>query len=340
MKRNLAVDWMKGIMITIIVLHHYFLIPGFNQTYLPVEFFFCIAGYFLMDGFLRKGGSALDYTIKRVKRLYPPFFIAFLLYCIVLHNRISITSLDSFIQSLGSLSFLLTLTNGLVTEIHIPILDITWFLSILVIAGYILYALLDCNTKLTCNVLLPIFIIFGYTLIFCNDVSIQEGGIVYGFNLNLVRGFCDMSVGALICQIYQTHKNGIDKRSVWVNVLSCLSFLFFLLIMFSKECADVFTVIILPILVTGIIQDRSWLNKALEHIRGGVFSWIGTYSLEILLIHQLVMICLYKVSDIFRFALPTALIITVDFILVIICAVLLRQATRLLSKKPVALTKK
>lgn len=331
--RIFAVDWMKGVMITIIVLHHYFCIPGFNHTYLPVDFFFFISGYFLMGGFSSKRSSAFQYTCKRVAKFYPAFLVCFFLSCIILHSRLDFSSLDAFVRTVGSFSFLLTLTNGLVTTVPFPVLDVTWFLSILVIAGFFVYALLDYDQKLACTIVFPLFIIFGYTLIFSNDASIQGGGIKYGFNLNLIRGFCDMSFGVLIHQLYSRHKESIDRKSTRFNILFILATVLFALIMITKECHDVFAVIILPFIILGLIMEKSWINSLLGHIRGGFFSVVGRHSFEILIIHQLVMITLYKLLDLVGLHIPLSLLVALDFILVLFLSFGLRKVSDFLSAK-------
>lgn len=331
--RIFAVDWMKGVMITIIVLHHYFCIPGFNHTYLPVDFFFFISGYFLMGGFSSKRSSAFQYTCKRVAKFYPAFLVCFVLSCIILHSRLDFTSLDAFVRSVGAFSFLLTLTSGLVTTIPFPVMDVTWFLSILVIAGFFVYASLDYDRKLACTIVFPLVIIFGYTLIFSNDASIQSGGIKYGFNLNLLRGFCDMSFGVLIHQYYARYKESVDRKSALFNILFILATVLFVSIMVTKDCHDLLSVVLLPFITLGLIMEKSWINSLLGHIRGGFFSIVGRYSFEILIIHQLVMIVLYKLLDITGLHLPFPLLLLLDFTFVLFLSFCLRKVSDCISDK-------
>ncbi|MBR4586062.1 MAG: acyltransferase [Bacteroidales bacterium] len=331
--RIFAVDWMKGVMITIIVLHHFFCVPGFNHTYLPVDFFFFISGYFLMNGFSSKRTSAFQYTAKRISKFYPAVLVCFILSCIIFHSRLDFSSLDAFVRTVGAFSFLLTLTNGLVTTLPFPVMDVTWFLSILVIAGFLIYALLDYDPKLACTIVFPLVIIFGYTLIFSQDASIQSGGIRFGFNLNLVRGFCDMSFGALICQYYSKYKESVDRKSTLFNMLFILATVLFGLIMVTKECHDLLSVVLLPFITLGLVMEKSWINSLLGHIRGGLFSVIGRYSFEILIIHQLVMIVFYKLLDIIGLHLPFPLLLLLDFIIVLFLSFCLRKFSDYLSSK-------
>lgn len=330
--RILAVDWMKGLMIIIIVLHHYFLIPRFNHTYLPVDFFFCIAGYFLMNHFSQKRSSALSYTVKRIKQFFPALILVFLLSCLILHSRLDFSSFDRALQTIVSFSFLLTLTNGLVATIPFPILDITWFLSILIISGYFVYAVLGINKHLACSIILPLCMVFGYTLIFSQSASIQHSESVLGFNLSLIRGLCDLSAGVLVYEINREYKDAINRKSVLVNCSGIFATFLFVAVMLSEEYLDVVSVILLPIIILSLVTEKSWLNSFLKPVRGGILSLFGNHSLEILLIHQLVMISLYKVLEAVGMDLPAAVIIVLDLVLVLFSAMLLRKVCKLLWK--------
>ena len=329
--RCLAIDWMKGVMITIIVLHHFFLIPGFRQSYLPVDFFFFIAGYYLMNHFTVKQCSALYYTMQRVKKFYPALIITLVLSCVVFHSRLDFSSFDSAIRTIGSFSLLLSLTNGLVTSVSVSVLDVSWFLSILIIAGYLIYALLVYDKNLALHILLPICLIIGYTLLFNHNPSIQQKGILYGLNLSLVRGFCDMSAGVIIYEVYRQYKKEFDERWILINILCFLSFFMFLAIMFSKQYNDIFIVVVLPILTLGTVQDRSLLNSFLHYLHGGLFSIIGRFSFEILIIHQLVMVSLYKLLEVAGITLSLYLFIPLDLIMVFISAYLLKKVASYLT---------
>ena len=323
MNRNLLIDWVKGLMITIIVLHHYFLIPGFNQTYLPVDVFFCISGYFLMNSFVHKRTTAISYTVKRIQRIYPALLVSLVLSCLLLASRLDFSNFSSFLESIGKLSFILTLTNGLAPSLSFPIMDITWYLSVLIIAGFLVYSLLDYNEKLACTLLFPLSIIIGFSLIFSNDSSVQHSGMIYGLSFCLIRAFCDIAMGVLVFEIYSKYREALNKRSVIVNILSLLCFAFFLALMFSKKCLDVYMVFCLPVIMLGMVYDKSWAGRLLGHIKGGLFSRIGKYTLEILVIHQLVMIGLYKILSIAGVSLPIYVIILLDLLFVYIAGYLL-----------------
>lgn len=338
--RNLAIDWMKGVMILIIVLHHYFLIPFFRHTYLPVDFFFCISGYYLLTHFKKGTDNALVYTTKRFIKFFPALLILFVFSCIILHDRIDISSFEAFVQTIGSFSFLLTMTNGLMIDTPTAILDITWFTSILIIAGYFIYALLSYNSRLSITILLPAFIVFGYSLFFSHNSSLTEGSVIYGLNLTLVRGACDMAIGVLLCEIYHTHQDAINQHSIMVNILAILALVFFLAIMCSEKCFDSYSIIALPFIVMGLIHEKSWLQLLLSHFKKSLFILAGTCSYEILLSHQLIMIVLYKVLEITKISLPLCVLLLVDIVLVISFSYLLHKLLQTWKRSPATLQTK
>ena len=149
--RNSAVDAIKGLMILLIVLHHLVLIPFLHHGYLAVDMFFMIAGYYLANHFKAKGGTAFQYTAGRFKQVYLPYLLALILATILDYKRlISFQGFEGFLETYAPYVAFLTLTEEMGFLSHWPIVLFGgWFLSVLIISGFLLFGLLEYNEKKT-----------------------------------------------------------------------------------------------------------------------------------------------------------------------------------------------
>ena len=236
-KRNLAIDWMKGLMILIIVLHHFFCVPHFNHTYLPVDFFFFVAGYFLMRSFCTKPQKGVFYIAGRVKQFYLEFFVALVIFVLLWHKRFAFSSYDEFIQAFAPLSSILSLTQQMGPDVYAKgILDVSWFLSVLIIGSFFVYGLLDFNKKLSAYIILPFIVVVGFTMLFSNNSSIAEGLTIAGvFGVPLLRGTCEIAGGSVLYQLAEDFDSSLRRHSVFVNIIGFLAFLLFLAIMLQTK---------------------------------------------------------------------------------------------------------
>jgi len=93
-ERNIYIDFLKLYMSVIIILYHYnYFKLGwtnpylFRGGYLCVDVFFMISGFYFIKSFDKKESRGSIYILKeigkRMKRLYPQYFIALLLSVII-----------------------------------------------------------------------------------------------------------------------------------------------------------------------------------------------------------------------------------------------------------------
>lgn len=285
--RNLAVDWIKGVMILIIVLYHSSFSPGF-RGYLGVDVFFFISGYFLMSSYLRKPATAIKYTWSRIKQIAAPLLI-----CILLAGGIKLAqiltsggSFDSFVDTTGKVftaSLFASEFGGEFTRDYSIILY--WYLSVLIISSFILYGLLQYNERMSTIVLFPIIVLIGYNALLCDGPSLDSYSRIGSLGAPLIRGLVEMAAGAMICYVYYHNKPGIEKRSALINILGIFSFILFIALMFTKEALDKYTIITIPWILLSTVMDHSWLNIALCKIKGGLLARLGRYTLYVYCIH-------------------------------------------------------
>ncbi len=285
-------------MILIIVIHHSYFFPKF-RGYLAVDVFFFISGYFLMSSFLRHPSTAVLYTWNRIKQMATPFFISLILVCTLTNRGFpGIQDFDSLINLSGKLFSSISFGEefaGIITRADF--LLGCWFLSVLIISSFILYAMLQYNERLAVLLLYPAIVLFGYNAIFSHSDCPNSFEHIGLLGLPLVRGLSGMAAGALICQIYTRYKAGVDKYATFINVLGIVGFILFIALMFTTEPFDKYILFTIPwFLLAGVI-DRSWMNAALSRIKGGLFGRLGRYTLYVYCIHGIGQMLVFWIND-------------------------------------------
>jgi hypothetical protein len=162
-----------------------------------------------------------------------------------------------------------------------------WFFSALIISSFILYGMLQYNERLATMVLFPLIVILGFNAMMSNANSVCNFERIGLLGAPLIRGLFEMAAGALICHLYNKHKDSFEKRSILINVLGLVSFLIFLSMMFTKQSTDQYLIVTIPWFLTASVIDKSWLNMALQRINGSIIARIGRYTIYVLCIHGL-----------------------------------------------------
>ena len=335
-KRLLSIDWIKGVMILIIVIYHSSFSPGFHG-YLGVDVFFYISGYFLMSSFLRKPTTAVKYTWSRIKQIAAPFFI-----CLLLAGGVKLASLlasggsfDSFVDTTGKVftaSLFASEFGGEFTRDYSIILY--WYLSVLVISSFILYAFLQYNERLSTTLLFPIIVLLGYNALLCDGPSLDSYSRIGPLGAPLIRGLVEMAAGAMICYVYYHNKPSIEKRSALINILGIFSFILFIALMFTKEALDKYTIITIPWILLSTVMDQSWLNVVLRKIKGGLLARLGRYTLYVYCIHGPVQPRVHWVNEHFLHnSLSGIGLFIMELVAIAIASVVLFYLSQLINRK-------
>ena len=325
--RNRAIDALKGILILFIVIHHSQLMPFIHHGYLAVDVFFWIAGVFLMRSFLNRQETAFRYTLRRIKQVLPPYLIAFVLACILDYKHLlSFRSFDEFLNIFTPFSAFLTLTEELGPLHHSYVVLVGgWFLSVLIIGGFLLYSLLEYNEKLTTKVLLPFGVILGFTFMFHGNQSAENFSIVGAISFPLLRGFIEMSAGAFLYALLKDNSAFFYGKSTLFNILAVLGFIFLIGIMITAEQLDAYTVILIPIILIGLMIPDSWLNKAYLLLPSHILPTLGALSLEIYLIHSPVIHIVHSLTNWMNLSIIPWILALIDILVVILAALVLRK---------------
>lgn len=289
--RNLAIDWLKGWMILCVVLVHTWAFPNCH-FYLAVDVFYFIAGYYLMLGFLKKPTTAVQYTWKRIKGIALPLFLCLTVRCLLSPEPfLAPGSFNAAVAKYGEFFYTATFAESLGLNISPEQLLIgSWFLSVLVIASFLLYGMLEYNAKLATRVLFPLIALVGFNAMFQHSDSFITLTQISVLGANLVRGIAEMAAGALIGSVYLEHKAAFEKRATFLNIMGIISFILFVLIIFAPGNLDKLTVVTVPWILLAAVIDGSWLSKGLCRIRGGIMARVGKYTLYILCVHSIALL--------------------------------------------------
>lgn len=205
-----------------------------------------------------------------------------------------------------------------------PILIGSWYLSVLLISGYLIWGMLSCFKEKTINFLFSILIIFSILLLFEGSDSIENWTIHYGISFPILRGLFEMCFGVLIYNAIKSHSNELNNYSVLINVIAIISLVLYLLLMFTNNNYDIYIILFIPLLLFGCYINGSWINqfaRSCPFIKG--ISSFGKSSLYIYLIHPPVLkVCNYVLTHL-QFE-SRILIIIIDLSMVVICSLCLK----------------
>ena len=328
--RNSAVDALKGLMILLIVLHHLVLIPFLHHGALAVDMFFMIAGYYLANHFHTKGGSAAQYTWRRIKAVYLPYLLALLLATILDFKRlISFQGFEGFMETYAPYVAFLTLTEELGFIDHWPVVLVGgWFLSVLIISGFLLYGLLEYNEKKAVKVILPFSVLLGFTFFFSQGPSTGNFSVIGAISIPLLRGFLEMGLGVLLYYIISENQEALSQKKTFVTVLSLVSFAVFIALLFVKKNFDSYIIILFPLILSGVLIPNSPIRCLYDRCPTKILAWLGALSLEIYVIHQPAIHIVHSSIKYLGLTVSPAVRIIICVVFSILAALLLRIICR------------
>ena len=221
----------------------FFDVPNSIGWYIPVEFFFLVSGFLVYQkASSEQPPTAPLYLLGRIKKIWPPYFISFILTFIVVIYRKNIVGFFPIYEHLLDNSLEIFMLHGIgLGRAWNYINPETWYISILLICSFFIYYLLINHKEAFENLIAPAIIIVCYSWLYRNngslDVTISS---MNGFYRNdaLMRGFADMCMGVYAAKFsaFLQHKilnneipfgkNGI----LTIKISGMLSFLYVIVI--------------------------------------------------------------------------------------------------------------
>lgn len=215
MRRILAFDTIRWIMAIVIVMYHIFVnfynnIPSMRYLsggYLAVEGFFIISGFLLMKSFFSYQQKYMDYspyqqlkqfTISKIRRLYPEFLFIFIITVIIRYILHQPTPWHLWMPNLLMMGNLCGI-QGIVRDV--------WFISSLFWLSIFLFGMMLFYDKKFYLFFLPIIILLCYLfLIDVSKVLTIHSAPIY-FNIisgGVIRAFLGLGIGIIsyLCKDY------------------------------------------------------------------------------------------------------------------------------------------
>lgn len=182
-----------------------------------VEFFFVVSGWLLAADLKKYNRTPYGYTLHRIKRLYPEYFMAFIVSaaCMIYANKMSVNDTLVWLEGDG--------IKELLCIHYWPWWDVpyannaSWYVCILLVAGLFLYSLCKRVPGIAKEIIIPIAIIVGLTYSYRTYGSLLTEfyeGIWY--HHRFVRGFLEMGIGILLFDFNEKYSIYLKNKAVQI----------------------------------------------------------------------------------------------------------------------------
>ena len=291
--RIYSIDFFKIIFTFLVVFAHMDI--NYPGSQVAVDFFFVFSGYFMARKFYSKsylkaedGYDEFSYTKDRIKTLYPQYlFSLIVLFCYMFAKEVFRMAPGS--EMAGSVGDLVARVYELVPN-ALMLQDIgffasginaaAWYVSVMVIAGYFIYALMCRDEKLYTGIVFPLIFMGIYTF---NGLYGQEPFGVFGpFYMPMLRGVGAMLEGVIIyrfvCSSWYTK---LKSNAVIFNLIGLGS----LAALFACQRYNNQQIIMFLFAISYLSAPETWLNKI---IKGKIFARSGDWAYAVYLNHAVV----------------------------------------------------
>jgi len=238
--------------------------------YIAVEFFFIVSGYLLyvnLDKLSMKCHNGWDYFLHRFGKIYPYYFCAFLFSFTFYFITKPVFSLKEMVALLSNDFFEIFALHGIgLNDGWTYVNNSSWYISIMLISGLIIYHCLIKWKDTFCNFVAPIIIIVSFSNLYrnleCIGACVETSGVYT--NLPLMRGLADMCLGIFAARLTAYIKSNIKRISL-IRPFGLLGFIFVILcsLKYGNSTTDFLYAMILTISVgIAFLPSR---NKIFEH---------------------------------------------------------------------------
>lgn len=281
----------------------------FPLSYIFVEFFFIISGFFMMKHICEKEHpmEPIPYVLKKIKGFYPVYVITFFVQLIIFSVSNSLNSIGEVLGQLFHFKWELLLlhTAGFIQD---PTFGVdylqgqTWYLSAMVIALLLAYPLAKYYHKIFIHIICPLSCIIIYSYIAQTQGTMNVGNEYFGFILAAIpRGFAGTCAGCITYNVC-TCLNDKEINKKMANILelgvyAAVVALFVLGRKFENE-DGIFYVIIFSVIVTMAVLNQTTISRFLNEKLTKPLTILGKYSLYLYLCHwNVLMIMRYLIPD-------------------------------------------
>ena len=313
-------------MCVICLWHCHPLSPWLHNGYIAVEFYFMVSGFLIYRPFLRHPDvGVLDFTWKKVRRFAIPFWISILLLMAIDRKQyilLSSFSPDGIIETWFAHlhEFFFCQCMGLTDRIAInhPL----WFLSVLIFGGAVLYSILRNCPRSATSLVIPLICIIGFP-IYLNYGKPQYETVLHPW---CVRGVAEMALGIMTAVFMNRKSRWINRHRMLLNIVSCVSLLVFILMLFAEKGYDYLLPFLIPVFLLAAFTRSSWLEII---FRQTIWHKLNEISMYMYFIHLLIASLFFIFSNTsFIASIPTPILTVAYLFIVFLSAEGLRYGSR------------
>ena len=322
-----SVDALRFLFMCVICLWHcHPLSPWLHNGYIAVEFYFMVSGFLIYRSFLRHPDvGVLDFTWKKVRRFAIPFWISILLLMAIDRKQyilLSSFSPDGIIETWFAHlhEFFFCQCMGLTDRIAInhPL----WFLSVLIFGGAVLYSILRNCPRSATSLVIPLICIIGFP-IYLNYGKPQYETVLHPW---CVRGVAEMALGIMTAVFMNRKSRWINRHRMLLNIVSCVSLLVFILMLFAEKRYDYLLPFLIPFFLLAAFTRSSWLEII---FRQTIWHKLNEISMYMYFIHLLIASLFFIFSNTsFIASIPTPILTVTYLFIVFLSAEGLRYGSR------------
>lgn len=265
---------------TIIAIWHFGRINPFTHGYIAVDFFFILSGFLIYNSYIRHKYDALEYTIVKLKRFYPEYIIVFLISFfmklrILLRDNDIITVVFNAISE-GTLIHSVGIYGG---NVNPP----SWYVSVLLIGGGLLYSVLFYNRRLAVSIIFPLLVLLSYTYLLGVNGSIELFATVGFVSQCLLRGMAGMALGIVLSVFSLRYSQEFFRKHILFDVFSLIALAVVVILLFENRNYDKMALLAFCMLILSCSISNALVNRI---FKSQIWKKLGGVTFEMLLVHS------------------------------------------------------
>ena len=277
--KKCSIEALRFIFMLVIAVWHFGRINPFTHGYIAVDFFFILSGFLLYVSFVRHKYDALQDTIADLKRFYPEYFIVFII-AFLLKLKILLRDSNAVTIFFNAISECLLIHSvGVFGGCVNPA---SWYVSVLLVGGGILYAVLHWNRKVALSIIFPLLVLLSYTYLLGFGGSLEQFANDGFISQCLWRGMAGMAVGIVLAAFRERYSDFLNRKHQWLDIACLLSVAIIYIVLFSNKHYDRFALLAFSVLIVSCFIPSTLINRL---FKSSIWGKLGGITFEMLLVH-------------------------------------------------------
>lgn len=277
--KTVSIEALRFVFMVVIAVWHFSRINPFTHGYIAVDFYFLLSGYLLYGSYVRHKYDALKYTVEKLKRFYPEYIFVFVIAFLM---KLNLLLRDSDAVTL----FLNAISEGLlINSVGVfggGVNPASWYVSVLMVGGGILYAVLHWNKKVALSIVFPLLVLFSYTYLMGFGGSLEQFANDGFISQSLLRGMAGMALGAVLAAFKERFSESLEKRRVVLDIACLLAVVIMCIVLFSAKHYDRFALLAFSVLIISCFVPSTLINRI---FKSSIWVKLGGITFEMLLVH-------------------------------------------------------